>query len=232
MDSVICLHDAAGGGWQFAVWQRVLAAHGVSSRVLELRAATTAGEDGGLAAYRQQISDHCALNPQPVLIGIGMGGLLALMVAADCAVAALVLINPWQPGGFEPSTAVPSLDSARRRSLRDISRALPDADHATRLIAFRQQRCEPAWLLPQLQQAVTLEKPACPLLLLASGGGRDVPSELSRGLASRLRADFELLPDCSHLGPLLGVRAASVAERVAAWLASRAAFSAAAGDLS
>ena len=233
MGSVICLHDAAGGGWQFAVWQRVLAARGVTSRALELRAPVTAGEGDGLAAYRHQLLDQCTLTRQPALIGIGMGGLLALMLASECAASRLVLINPWQPGGFDPSPGMPSLGSAKRRSLRDISRALPDADHATRLIAFRQQRGEPAWLLQQLQQlqqGVAVATPTCPLLILASDNGRDVPSGLSRGLASQLRADFELLPDCSHLGPLLGVRAALVAERVVAWLASRAALGAVVGD--
>lgn len=226
MDNVICLHDATGGTWQFAAWQRVLEARGVPSRALELPQATSAAAAHDLATYRQQLLAQCALNPQPVLIGIGMGGLMALMVATECVASALVLINPWQPTGLDPS----SIPGGARRSLRDISRALPDADHATRLIAFRQQRCVPDWLLQPLSQGVVVETPSCPLLILASGSGRDVASTQSRSLASELHADFELLPDCSHLGPLLGVRAALVAERAVDWMVSRAATLAAACD--
>jgi len=45
-----------------------------------------------------------------------------------------------------------------------------------------------------------------------------VPPARSRALAAALAADFEQLTAATHVGPLLGRRAAATAERVADWI--------------
>ena len=98
---------------------------------------------------------------------------------------------------------------------------MPDADDAASMHAFRRWRDESGAVLEQARAGIAVELPRCPTLVLSGELDDDVPPTLSRALAVRLAADFERLPQCSHLGPLLGSRAASIAERTATWLHAR-----------
>jgi pimeloyl-ACP methyl ester carboxylesterase len=192
----------------------------------------------GLAAtqfddYRAQVIEAChasvAADPDArmVLIGASFGGLLALSVAAEVHAAALILINPMPPRGViakplgKPYPAL--VPWGRERSIGGTRRALPDADDATCLYAFRNWRDESGLALEQARLGIAVEIPRCPILIMASELDDDVPVVVSRALATRCSADFERLSGCSHVGPLLGVNAAHVAERAAAWLHDRAA---------
>ncbi|HEY0179847.1 MAG TPA: alpha/beta fold hydrolase [Dokdonella sp.] len=221
---VVCVHGAGGGGWEWGIWARVLGAHGHAVLAEDLVAA-----EGGLAAtrfadYREQVLRWCAASPMPaVLVGASLGGLLALSAAAHAGVAALVLVNPLPPSGNAARAAPwPELVPwARERSFASTRRALPDADDAARFHAFRRWRDESGTVLNEAHAGVGADVPRCPMLVLASAHDGTVPPAASRTLAYRLGADFELVADASHVGVLLGRRAARAAERVAGWLAAR-----------
>lgn len=224
---VLCVHGAGGGGWQWSVWSRVLAARRMSVSTPDLLPA-----EGGLAAtrfddYRQQLIEASRFaaptaESRPVLIGASLGGLLALSIAHELRAKALVLINPMPPGGVlskplgEPYPAV--VPWGRERSIGRTRRSLPDADDATCLYAFRRWRDESGLALEQARLGVKLELPRCPVLVMASEHDDDVPLIVSRALATRCAADFERLPGVSHVGPLLGRDAARIAERAAGWI--------------
>ena len=132
----------------------------------------------------------------------------------------LVLVNPLQPSGLVDSLPSPSIVPWRSRgTLASTRRAMPDADDAARMHAFRRWRDESGAVLDEARAGVAIEAPACPVLVFASEHDTDVPAPSSGLLAATLEADFETVAGASHVGPLLGRSAARTAERVADWLA-------------
>ena len=221
------VHGAGGGGWEWGAWARVFAARGFATQAPDLEPAA-----GGLAAthfgdYRDQVlqrwREGAGANVPGVLIGASLGGLLALSVAAELGAAALVLVNPLPPAGvvarIPGEVREPIVPWGRQRSLASTRRALPDADDATILHAFRRWRDESGAVLDEARAGIVVEPPRCPVLVLSSEHDDDVPPLASRALAVRLGADFESLRGASHVGPLLGTRAAAIAIRVADWIA-------------
>lgn len=233
----VLVHGAGGGGWEWAVWSRVLQAHEAAVRAPDLRAAGADGGDGSwrgtngaeaLAAttlddYVAQVDAEVAACPEPpVLVGASLGGLLAACVAASRPVRALVLINALPPlpwcADLPPMGAVPDVvDWGRRASLASTRRALPDADDATCEWAWRKWRDESGAVLRAARAGRTVVRPEVPVLMLASEGDTDVPPAVSRAWAGAWSATLWSLPGASHVGPLLGRGAAAVAERVVTW---------------
>ncbi len=219
----ICVHGAGGGGWEWGIWQRVFAAHGWTTLASDLQPAP-----GGIGAT--QLDDYTAqvrawtasASRPPVLIGASLGGLLALRIASRMPTAALVLVNPLPPSplpmAIEKSAYPPIVAWGSARSLTGTRRAMPDADDAACIHAFRRWRDESGSVLNEAWRGVVVTPPMCPILLLASELDEDVPLATSAALASWLSADLILLPHASHVGPLLGIAAAHCAERVLSWL--------------
>ncbi len=145
-----------------------------------------------------------------------------MAVAAEVAARALLLVNPLPPDGLIGKDRAEAYSAiirwGRERSLAGTRRAMPDADDAARLFAWRRWRDESGLALGQARRGVAIEPPRCPILILASAGDEDVPETVSRELAARFRADYRCLPNSSHVGPLLGKQAAGVAECAADWL--------------
>lgn len=113
---------------------------------------------------------------------------------------------------------VPWRRDARLASSR---RALPDADDATALFAFRHWRDESGAVLRAARAGIAIARPACAVLCVASARDEDVPPRLTRALAHAWDADCLELPGASHVGPLLGRAAPAVAAQVAQWLSAR-----------
>lgn len=216
----ICVHGAGGGGWEWAIWSRVLAARGWRVVAPDLLPAAGGLAATALADYRAQVLAWCAqASPSPLLIGASLGGLLALSVAAQVNARALVLVNPLPPSGLPADP--PSVPIVRWRSARRFAstrRAMPDADDAARLFAFRGWRDESGRVLDEARRGLAIETPDCPMLVVASDGDSDVSCASSRRLAQEVGADFRIVADASHVGPLLGRSAAGVVENVADWL--------------
>lgn len=228
---VLFVHGAGAGGWEWAIWARVLAARG-----FRVRAPDLADAEAGLSAtrfedYRAQVlawarQDAADSGQPPILIGASLGGLLALAIAAAANAPGLVLINPMPPRGIVSRPLGKQYPAIVRwgsdRSIGGTREALRDADDAACLFAFRRWRDASGLALEQARLGVAVEPPRCPMLVMASDLDTDVPLVVSREVAMRYAADFELLAGCSHVGPLLGQRAARIAERVADWLLSPA----------
>ncbi len=224
---IVFVHGAGGGGWEWDIWTRVFAARGLQSVAPDL-----VPSESGLAAttfddYLRQVLAWCQSSQahapeRTVLIGASLGGLLALSVAAQIDAAALLLINPMPPDGIgdrQASAYPPIIPWGSKRSIGGTRRAMPDADGASRLIAWRRWRDESGLALTEASRGVELEMPTCPILVMASDGDDQIPAATSRILAARCAADFINLPNSSHVGPLLGTRAARVAGLAADWLA-------------
>jgi pimeloyl-ACP methyl ester carboxylesterase len=220
----LLLHGAGGGGWEWNIWRGVLAAGGIEPAALDLQPAAA-----GLAAttfedYLHQARAALAALPHPrAVIGASLGGLLA-MAAADAA-DALVLINPLPPSPW--CTQLPARDWPdlvpwqRDARLASTRRAMPDADDATALFAFRHWRDESGAVLRAAHQGIAVPRPACPVLCVLSTQDEDVPPALTRELASDWNAAVLQAASPSHVGPLLGRGATAVAGQVVAWLSAR-----------
>jgi pimeloyl-ACP methyl ester carboxylesterase len=226
--TVVCVHGAGGGGWEWAIWARVFAQRGFAVIAPDLKPSVAGIEKTSFADYRDQVIEWClGAGEGAVLMGASLGGLLALSVAHALRPAALILVNPLPPAGVlarplhEPWPAV--VPWARARSLASTQRAMPDADDAARLFALRRWRDESGAVLNEARDGIAVDAPRCPTLFLASEDDADMPPAAVRALAVRFSADFRSIPGASHVGPLLGRTAATVAAEVAAWLAERAA---------
>lgn len=225
----VLIHGAGGGGWEWAVWSRVLRSHEGVVRAPDLRAVAGGAPQDALAAttlddYVAQVdAEVAACAVPPVLVGASLGGLLAASVAATRAVRALVLVNPMPPvpwcAELPADGDVPDVvDWGRRASLASTRRALPDADDATCEWAWRQWRDESGEVLRAARAGRAVARPGVPVLMLASEKDGDVPPAVTTAWAAAWSATCWPLPGASHVGPLLGRGAAEVAERVVAWV--------------
>ncbi|MBS7456703.1 alpha/beta hydrolase [Coralloluteibacterium stylophorae] len=215
---IVLVHGAGGGPWEWDIWARVLEAAGIRVHRPGLQPAAPGLAATRLDDYRQQLAAAIArAGPAPVLVGASLGGRLA----AECAerAAALVLVNPLLP---ERPAAGPGAAAIRawrgRAALAGTRRALPDADAAAALHAFRRWRDESAAVLEEARATPFPPRPACPCLLVLSEADRDVAPAATRALAADWAVETIALAGASHVGPLLGREAAAVAARVLAWL--------------
>ena len=224
--TVVCVHGAGGGGWEWGIWARVLAVRGFAVIAPDLMPVAAGIEKTSFAAYQAQVVDWClGVGGGVVLAGASLGGLLALAAAQAVRPAALVLVNPLPPAGVlaRPLHALrpPIVPWARERSLATTRRAMPDADDAARLYALRRWRDESGVVLNEARDGIAVETPRCPTLLLTSELDAEVPAAAARALAVRLSADLRSIPGASHVGPLLGRSAADSAAQAAEWLGER-----------
>jgi len=232
--SALFVHGAGGGGWEWNIWTRVFAAAGFSVHAPDLQSTAEGLASTQWLDYCAQVRTHCewlrgqaAGGPDKrgdttvVLIGASLGGLLAL-VNADCA-DALVLVNPMPPSPLnsrlpDQSRYPDVIGWGRDATIESTRRAVPDADDAACLYALRRWRDESGAAMNSAKAGVAAVKPNCPVLVVASELDADVPLALSTELAEVLAATLYAVPAASHVGPLFGSSAASIARRVVAWV--------------
>jgi pimeloyl-ACP methyl ester carboxylesterase len=225
--TLVFVHGAGGGGWEWRYWARVATAAGHAAVAPDLRPAPAGLAATTLADYRAQVDGWVAAargEGRPVvLVGASLGGWLAAAATGD--VAARVLVNPLPPRGSGAAGAAAAAGApgpairawGRTASLAGTRAALPDADAFTTLAAWRLWRDESAAVLAEAQAGGALAAPASPSLVIASDDDRDVPAGDSARLAAAWRADLHRVPG-SHVGPLLGRDAAAIAAHAVAWL--------------
>ncbi len=224
--SVVLLHGAGGGAWEWALWRGVFEACGWRVQTPDFRPAIDGLERTGLADYLDQArAARAAAGPDAVLVGASLGGLIALQLAGESPPPALVLVNPLPPAPWHallPARTWPArIPWGRERSLLGTRRSLFDADEATCLEAFRQWRDESGRVLREACAGLALARPACPALVQISLDDADVPPAASLALAEALGADLLRLPATSHVGPLLGRHATRCAAQAVEWLNGR-----------
>ncbi len=220
---VVMIHGAGGGGWEWNVWRGVCEAAD-----FEVVAPDLGPAEGGIAATR--FEDYAAqvarvAGAGDVLVGASLGGLLALACAPALRPAALVLVNalppaPWHsmlPGREAYPAVIPWGSDA---SLAGTRQAMPDADDAACLYAFRRWRDDSGAVMNAARGGVVVERPACPVLVLASELDADVPVAVSAAMAGAYGASLLRIAGASHVGPLLGDSAPHCASQALAWLRS------------
>ena len=223
---MLMIHGAGGGGWEWNIWRRVFEAHGHGVLAPDLMPVPAGLEATTFDDYRQQLRSVLDGREAPVLVGASLGGLLALSIASEVRARALVLVNPMPPAPLhsalpdrEPYPAV--IPWGREASIASTRRAMPDADDAARLYAFRRWRDESGKVMNAARRGIVVEMPACPVQLQVSAEDADVPPDVGPGLARQLGADILRLPGSSHVGPLLGRQAAGAAAQAVVWLNER-----------
>jgi pimeloyl-ACP methyl ester carboxylesterase len=223
--SVLAVHGAGGGGWQWRVWAPVLAGRGWRLHAPDLAPGPSGLAQTGFEDYRRQVEQAARALPGPaVLVGASLGGLLALAAAARVRPAAVVLVNAMPPAGIAPGLPArdwPAVVPWSMAPLAGTVADLPDADLASARWAHRRWRDESGAVLGQAQAGIAVTPPDCPLLVLAAEHDREVSPARSRALAHALAADVAEVAGCGHLGILFGERAAAAAALVAAWLDAR-----------
>lgn len=221
--SALLLHGAGGGGWEWNLWRGVFQAGGLLVATPDLRPAAAGIVATRFDDYLAQAALALAALARPcAVVGASLGGLLAARLAdrAD----ALVLVSPLPPAPWHSAlparewpARVPWRRDARLASTRS---ALLEADPATALFAFRHRRDESGAVLRDAYAGVAVEAPACPVLCIASAADEDVPCAATEALGRAWKANLLRLEGSSHVGPLLGAQAPSVAAQVLAWLSA------------
>lgn len=220
--TVVMVHGAGGGGWEYVVWKRAFEAAGYPVVARDLVPAR-----GGLArtTFEDYVGQVLSWIPRRrfVLVGASMGGALALRAAEGRSPVAVVLVNSVAPAGvgkrqpFEPSLAVIRWAHG---PLKDTLEAMPDSDETMVQFAWPRWRDESGSVMDALRRGVACRRPPCPSLVVIGEADGDVPPSNSRALASWAGAAVHSYRGMSHVGPLMSRRAGEVAGAVVEWLRS------------
>jgi pimeloyl-ACP methyl ester carboxylesterase len=231
------LHGELGGSW---LWQRFLgyfAPRGWEGHALNLRGhywSDTA--DFGEVDFSTYVDDARAglahLARPPVLIGHGMGGLVALKLWEQVPVSGVVLISPALPAPLlppPPSHVVRLMPRQFRRELigwdgapTAIQRQNPDLSEADVMRVQHMMGVESGTARRQMLEGVPVDRAALsdvPALVIGGGLDRQFPDTDSERLAEWLGADYLPFAAHSHYGLVIGEAGSEqVADAVRAFL--------------
>jgi pimeloyl-ACP methyl ester carboxylesterase len=213
------VHGAGGGGWEYRLWAPIFHKAGWNVVSKDLVPAK-----GGLAKTRVEdyLRQIIAWTPERrgrlVLVGASMGGPLVLAAARRLKPDAIVLVNPVPEIGIPGRKLSPPVVRWANGPFADTVAAMPESDQATQVFAWKHWRDESGAVLNRLTKGLRTPHPRCRVLMIVSGKDTDIAPSLSRATARRLRADIKTLPKMSHVGPLFGREAPSVAAGVLKWL--------------
>ena len=205
------MHGAANSAGVWRYWRRALGALGVTAVALDLRGhgrgapadlATTSMDDYA-DDVRRVVRDQTT---PPVLVGWSMGGLVAMMVAAEGHAAACVGLAPSAPtrvrdpriplrtGTFGPEAyGIVDRDPERQP-------AMPDLDEEERRFALAALGQESLLARDERQAGVVIDRMPCPLLVVT--GTLDTQWPRTRYADLPVPASF-LEIEASHWGLVL-----------------------------
>ena len=233
------LHGELGGSW---LWHRFLgyfAPRGWEGHALNLRGhywSETA--DFAELDFSTYVDDVVAgaemMSRPPMVIGHGMGGLLALCLAARHPISALILISPALPAQLldpPPPHVVRLLPREYRRELvgwdgqpEALQRQNPDLSLADVLRIQHLMGAESGMARRQMLEGVAVELtdlPEVPRLVIGGGADRFFPAAESERLAEWLGAEYEEFDAHSHFGLIGGEESYEpIAERVRGFIES------------
>jgi pimeloyl-ACP methyl ester carboxylesterase len=226
---ILMIHGAFCGGWVFERFAGPFAAagHAVSAPDLPGHGShepPDAASGLSMSVFAEAVAAEArALDAPPILIGHSMGGLVALLAAAQVPTAGVILLAPSAPWGVGGSTMEEAVSAVSLYALGPYWAQAIEPDYASfarygvdrlpkaeRHAAFARMRRESGramfetlnwWLDPFMTTLVRSEQIEAPVLALA--GGRDVihPPATVRETAKRVGARLEVLPDMSHWLP-------------------------------
>lgn len=218
--TVVCIHGAGGGGWEYDKWRTIFSAAGH-----QMIASDLVPSPDGLAAtsfddYLNQVKEWLPAHGPIILVGASMGGILALKVAEVCQVAALVLVNSVPPAAVGKSRAgrdYPPVVHWANSPIEDTRESLFDSDEPTVQWAYTQWRDESGRVMNDIGAGVEVLPPTVPTLAVLGEADTDIPYQTGLALAEWADADLFLYHGMSHVGPLLSQRAEEVARSVLLW---------------
>ncbi|HET7677094.1 MAG TPA: alpha/beta fold hydrolase [Candidatus Limnocylindrales bacterium] len=231
------LHGELTGSWLWHRFQEYFAGRGWEAHALNLRghywSETDDYEQLDLLSY---LADAAAavdrLASPPVVLGHGMGGLLAMKLAEQRELAALVLLSPTLPRQLRPPARphelheVPdifqadfvgwqSLPEAIRRQNPDLT--IADVIRVQHLMGAESGRARRQALAGVVVDRARLTE--LPVLVVGAGLDRWFPADDSERLATWLGAAYEPFGAHSHFGLVAGEEShVQVADVVRAFL--------------
>jgi pimeloyl-ACP methyl ester carboxylesterase len=226
--AVVLVHGAANSGPVWTFWQRALADEGWASYAIDLQGH---GRSDPVDLSHTSMDDYAAdvraltqqLKRPPIIMGWSMGGLVALMAAAEGVAAACVALAPSTParqlqpaavlrtGEFGPEEyGITSNDPDQQPSM-------PDLDREERLIALASLSRESRLARDERQAGIVMASLPCPLLLITGSADKAWPRERYTDLW--LTADYLSIEEASHWGLVLNRRAlATMIPAVVPWM--------------
>ena len=228
--SIVLVHGAANSAAIWTFWQQALAAAGWASFAVDLRGH---GASTAIDLSTTSMADYAAdvrallgqLSERPVVMGWSLGGLLALMVAAEGGARACVALAPSVParsrnleaqlraGVFGPEEYGISSRNPEQQ------RAMPDLDTEERRIALGSLCNDSRYARDDRQAGIVVERLDCPLLIVTGTNDRQWP--LARYADLWLPAEYISAEGASHWGLVLNRRAlATLLPAVTGWLAT------------
>jgi pimeloyl-ACP methyl ester carboxylesterase len=233
------LHGELGGSW---LWHRFLgyfAPRGWEGHALNLRGhywSETA--DFGELDFSTYVDDAVAgantMSRPPIVIGHGLGGLLALKVAEVKPISALILLSSALPAELlepPPAHMVRLLPRQYRRELIGwdgspdlLQRQNPDLSMADVMRVQHMMGMESGAARRSMLEGVSVSRndlPEVPRLVIGAGLDRAFPESDSERLADWLGADYQPFGAHSHYGLVTGEESfEQVAEAVRTFLES------------
>jgi pimeloyl-ACP methyl ester carboxylesterase len=219
------LHGELGGSWLWEAYLRYFAQRGWEGHALNLRAhfwsQTADIEELTFDTYLQDsVAGFEALERPAVIVGHGLGGLLAMKLAEGRDIDALVLISPAIPAPVRPVPPphvvrlVPALYQAElidwAGSHEQVQRQNPDLtlDDVRRVQHLL--GAESGAARRQMLAGIYVDRdklPDVPILVIGAGLDRQFAEADSCRLAEWLGAEYQPFGAHSHYGAVLGERA-------------------------
>lgn len=229
---VLLIHGAANSARVWVYWQQQLADAGWTSHALDLRGhgesapveLDTIGMDDYLDDVRTAVR---ALPARPIVVGWGMGGLVALRAAEVGLADACIALAPSAPA-LERDRGVPIrsgvFDASEYGITSDDPRdqpEMPDLDIEERRIALASRSLESLRARDERKAGVVIASCAVPVLLVT--GGQDRSWGADKYVRLHLDAERVDVPGASHWGLVLSRAAVEQAKTsVLSWLARHA----------
>ena len=215
------LHGELCGSWVWERFLRYFAQRGWEAHALNLRAHFwSETDDLGRLRFQDYVADAAAglarLNPGAVVIGHGMGGLLAMKVAEEHRVGGLILLSSALPAGVRRPAKpyelrVPSIYrhelvgwDLEEDELQRLNSDLTGEDVAR---IRHMLGAESGAARRDVLKGVTVERErlaGVPKLVVGAGLDRQFPEPEAERLATWLGAEYQPFGAHSHFGIVLG----------------------------
>jgi pimeloyl-ACP methyl ester carboxylesterase len=212
---IVLVHGAANSAKVWHYWQTALAERGWTSHAVDLRGHGLAPGDLSRATMDDYAADVgqvvASLPERPAIMRWSMGGLVAMIVAAQGGVTARVGLAPSTPArSVDPEAGVhhgvfgPEEYGIVGRDVDD-QPTMPDLDREERGIALTSLSNESRLARDQRKAGVVIESLPCPLLIVTGAEDQSWPRSAYDGLW--LNATHVEVARSGHWGLVLSRRA-------------------------